>query len=50
MMGGLACTKIGIVGDSDDLVVSNHGTTVLVGSIEELRSAWKGTLDGGGPK
>ncbi len=50
VMRNISCTKLGIVGDDDTLRVTNQGTLVLVESIEKLRLAWKGTLDGGGPK
>ena len=43
-----ACTHIGIVGESDDLVIKDAGKPILEFSISELRSAWKNTLNGGG--
>ena len=45
-----ACTHIGTVGDSDDFVVNDTGVCILKYSISELRSAWKNTLNGGGPE
>jgi len=43
-----ACTHIGIVGESDDLVIKDAGNPILEFSISELRSAWKDTLNGSG--
>ena len=43
-----ACTHIGIVGESDDLVIKDAGNPILEFSIPELRSAWKNTLNGSG--
>ncbi|DAC24422.1 MAG TPA: phosphoribosylformylglycinamidine synthase, partial [Candidatus Thalassarchaeaceae archaeon] len=43
-----ACTHIGIVGESDDLVIKDAGNPILEFSISELRSAWKNTLNGSG--
>ncbi len=45
-----ACTHIGTVGDSDEFVVNDTGVCILKYSISELRSAWKNTLNGGGPE
>ena len=41
-----ACTHIGIVGESDDLVIKDASNPILEFSIPELRSAWKNTLNG----
>jgi len=43
-----ACTHIGIVGESDDLLIKDAGNPILEFSISELRSAWKNTLNGSG--
>ena len=42
-------TRIGIVNDSDKLIIKDKSLSILSASIDELRTAWKGTLDGGAP-
>ena len=49
-MENIVCNFIGKVGNSDHLVIIDHGNTILEASITELRLAWKGTLDGGAPE
>ena len=46
----ISFTRIGVVEDNDNLTISNQGIPVLSKSIDELRVAWKGTLDGGAPE
>jgi len=50
IMKNIAHTRIGVVGDNDILSIRDEGTLILSGSIDELRNAWKGTLDGGKSK
>ena len=47
LMGNVACDNIGFVGESDEISIKNNGKLVLSHSVNELRKAWKGTLDGG---
>ena len=49
-MGGHACYQIGEVKEGDTISFSNSNDRVLSTSMSALRSAWKGTLDGGGPQ
>ena len=37
------------VNDSNKLTISDKSLLILSASIDELRTAWKGTLDGGAP-
>ena len=46
---GVSYTRIGIVNDSDKLTIKDKSFSILSASIDELRTAWKGTLDGGAP-
>ena len=48
-MQDTACTYIGTVNDSDDFIIDDSGIRILEYPLSELLSAWKGTLDGGGP-
>ena len=48
-MQEVSYTRIGHVGNTDKLVVTDQGITILTESIDALRTAWKGTLDGGAP-
>ncbi|MED5485841.1 MAG: AIR synthase-related protein [Candidatus Thermoplasmatota archaeon] len=47
LMENVACDNIGFVGESDEISIKNNGKLVLSHSVNELRKAWKGTLDGG---
>ena len=49
-MQDTACTYIGTVSDSDDFIVDDAGIRILEYPLSELQSAWKDTLDGGGPE
>ena len=49
-MAGHACYNLGTVVDGDNISVSNGADSLISSSMSELRSAWKGTLDGGGPQ
>lgn len=49
-MENIACVSIGEVGTTDELNVTNNGELILTASINQLREAWKGTLDGGDSK
>ena len=50
VMSNHACYQIGEVEEGDTISFSNSIDRVLSASMSELRSAWKGTLDGGGPQ
>ncbi len=43
-----ACHRLGVVDNGDDIIVTCGDETVLAASMNALRTAWKGTLDGGG--
>ncbi|MAT48552.1 MAG: phosphoribosylformylglycinamidine synthase [Euryarchaeota archaeon] len=47
VMENIACDHIGFVGESDTISITNNGKLILSHSVNELRSAWKGTLHGG---
>ena len=47
LMENVAYDNIGFVGESDEISIKNNGKLVLSHSVNELRKAWKGTLDGG---
>ena len=49
-MQDTACTHIGTVSNSDDLIIDDAGIRILEYPLSKLLSAWKGTLDGGGPE
>ena len=49
LFADISYTRIGIVNDSDILTINDKSIPILSTSIDELRTAWKGTLDGGGP-
>ena len=49
-MQDTACTHIGTVSNSDDLIIDDSGIRILEYPLSKLLSAWKGTLDGGGPE
>ena len=49
-MEGHACYDLGTVKDGDNISVNNGGDSIFSSSMSNLRSAWKGTLDGGGPQ
>ena len=46
-MKGNACHYIGTITDGDDIHFSNGEEDILVTSMNELRTAWKESLDGG---
>ncbi|NDF33800.1 MAG: hypothetical protein EB157_04475 [Euryarchaeota archaeon] len=49
-MAGHACYDLGHVVDGDKILISNGADSLISSSMSELRGAWKGTLDGGGPQ
>ena len=49
-MTGHACYDLGHVVDGDKILISNGADCLISSSMSELRGAWKGTLDGGGPQ
>ncbi len=49
-MSGHACHALGSVEAGDQISISNGDEAVLTASMAQLRAAWKGTLDGGGPQ
>ena len=38
---------LGAVGEGDDITINYRETEVLQASMDALRTAWQGTLDGG---
>ena len=46
---GHALYRIGKVESGDSITFSSRGEEILSASMSELRTAWKGTLDGGSP-
>ena len=46
----ISYTRIGVVNNNDNLIVTDKSVPILSKSIPELRAAWKGTLDGGAPE
>ena len=46
-MAGNSCTLLGAVGEGDDITINYRETEVLQASMDALRTAWQGTLDGG---
>ena len=49
-MADHACYALGTVEDGDKISVRNGEDNLTSTSMSDLRSAWKGTLDGGGPQ
>ncbi|MEC7435651.1 MAG: AIR synthase-related protein, partial [Candidatus Thermoplasmatota archaeon] len=49
LLTDVSYTRIGIVNDTDRLTIQDKSLLILSASIDELRTAWKGTLDGGAP-
>ena len=46
-MEGHACHHLGRVTEGDSITITNGGNEILLASMSELRSSWKGSLDGG---
>ena len=46
-MAGNSCTLLGAVEEGDDITINYRETEVLQASMDALRTAWQGTLDGG---
>ncbi|MCP4850673.1 MAG: phosphoribosylformylglycinamidine synthase, partial [Actinomycetia bacterium] len=46
-MEGHACHHLGRVTEGDSITITNGGNDILLASMSELRSSWKGSLDGG---
>ena len=49
-MGSHACHALGTVEEGDKITFKNGDEAILSASMAALRTAWKGTLDGGGPQ
>ena len=47
-MKGHSCYALGTVEEGDNISITNGEDILISSSMNDLRNAWKGTLDGGG--
>ena len=47
-MFGHKFTQLGVVGNSDDIQISDGDNILLESSMSSLKNSWQGTLNGGG--